>query len=535
MHIHPRSVAHKVFDVWRNPGRFTKNPDIIALPSGRLMLIFADTDSHWSQENQVLTLLASDDGGRSWFKHGEVDQADLRQGEERMCTPRLSRLNDGRLVVIIDHDDNGHFHEDQPPGNWLYWSHDDGDTWTAAQKPAIMGFEPDRILDLPDGRLGVGSHIMRGETQEFTVILSCSDDGGETWYEAATIANNGYHRVCEGAIVMLDNADAVGGQELACILRENHHGGQPCFITFSTDSGRTWSPAQMCPFALDRPYGKQLPDGRVFVSGRHVNGPLGTYGWCGDLKAEAGTYQIGGPRRRYAASLDDGALVIENLPGHEARYCLLPPESVRSEVLMEATLKVEGRPGQPAAFLSLSQFGIVLNVAVDGIWSRLGTDFRHAVDMSGYRKLTIHHRRGLLSIQVDGETVISHCIFREDRPIGDSRRAGALGGYTQFGQPQPGGRSYWRQLSYSSQNPTMDDHSWSWNAASGDYPDQYQRQRMIQIHGNHPEQPPAPDHGYSSWLTLEDGRIMWVDYTNYGDPGGCAHLVGVFINTEDLN
>ena len=202
---------------------------------------------------------------------------------------------------------------------------------------------------------------------------------------------------------------------------------------------------------------------------------------------------------------------------------------------MEATLKVEGRPGQPAAFLSLSQFGIVLNVAVDGIWSRLGTDFRHAVDMSGYRKLTIHHRRGLLRIQVDGETVISHCIFREDRPIGDSRRAGALGGYTQFGQPQAGGRSYWRQLSYSSQNPTIDDHSWSWNAASGDYPDQYQRQRMIQIHGNHPEQPPAPDHGYSSWLTLEDGRIMWVDYTNYGDPGGCAHLVGVFINTEDLN
>ena len=56
MHIHPRSVAHKVFDVWRSPGRFTKNPDIIELPSGRLMLIYSDTDSHWSQINQVLTL-----------------------------------------------------------------------------------------------------------------------------------------------------------------------------------------------------------------------------------------------------------------------------------------------------------------------------------------------------------------------------------------------------------------------------------------------------------------------------------------------
>ena len=61
MHIHPRSIAHKVFDIWRSPGRFTKNPDIIDLPTGRLLLIYSDTDAHWSQEDQVLTLLASDD------------------------------------------------------------------------------------------------------------------------------------------------------------------------------------------------------------------------------------------------------------------------------------------------------------------------------------------------------------------------------------------------------------------------------------------------------------------------------------------
>jgi hypothetical protein len=34
----PRSVRERVFDVWRNEGRFTKNPDIIELPSGRLVL-----------------------------------------------------------------------------------------------------------------------------------------------------------------------------------------------------------------------------------------------------------------------------------------------------------------------------------------------------------------------------------------------------------------------------------------------------------------------------------------------------------------
>lgn len=534
MHIHPRTVAHKVFDVWRSPGRFTKNPDIIDLPGGRLMLIYSDTDAHWSQINQVLTLLASDDGGRTWFKHREIGRANLQEGDERLVTPRLSRLDDGRLVVIIDHDDHGHFHEDQPPGNWLYWSDDNGDTWTGPQKPEIMGFEPDRVLDLPGGRLGVVSHVMRGETQEFAVILSCSDDGGKTWYEAATVADDGYHRVCEGAIVFLDNPDALEGREMACILRENHHAGIPSFVTFSLDGGNSWSPLQMCPFALDRPYGKQLPDGRVFVSGRHVNGPLGTYGWCGDLKAEAGTYRIGGPRRKYSARLADGALAIDNLPGHEARYCLLPPESARSEVSMEATLRVEGRPGQPSAFLSVSQIGLVLNIAADGIWSRMGADFRHAVDMTEFRAVSIHHRRGLLRVQVDGETVINQCVFREDKPIGDSRRAGPLGGYTQFGQPQVGGRSFWRSLSYSARNPTLADFSWDWNAAGGELPDEYQRQRMIQIHGNHPEQAPAPDHGYSSWLMLADGRIMWVDYTNYGDPGGSSHLVGVFIEPQDL-
>ena len=69
MYIHTRSIAHKVFEIWRSPNRFTKNPDIIKLKSGKLLLIYSDTDAHWSQENQILTLLASDDGGKNWYKH----------------------------------------------------------------------------------------------------------------------------------------------------------------------------------------------------------------------------------------------------------------------------------------------------------------------------------------------------------------------------------------------------------------------------------------------------------------------------------
>jgi len=53
MHIHPRSVAHKVFDIWRSPGRFTKNPDLIRLPSGRLMLVDSGKRRWWADLGQT--------------------------------------------------------------------------------------------------------------------------------------------------------------------------------------------------------------------------------------------------------------------------------------------------------------------------------------------------------------------------------------------------------------------------------------------------------------------------------------------------
>ena len=43
----PRSVDDRVFNVWTHPGRFTKNPDVIQLASGRLLLVYSDTESHF--------------------------------------------------------------------------------------------------------------------------------------------------------------------------------------------------------------------------------------------------------------------------------------------------------------------------------------------------------------------------------------------------------------------------------------------------------------------------------------------------------
>ncbi|MCY3945819.1 MAG: sialidase family protein [Anaerolineaceae bacterium] len=529
MYIAPRSVDHKVFEIWRNPGRFTKNPDLISLPSGRLMLIYADTDAHWSMKNQVLTLLASDDDGRTWFKYREIDEADLTRGDERLVTPRLSILKDGRLVVICDHDDDGHFHEEQPPGNWLYWSEDQGDTWRAQRENGIGGFEPDRILDLPDGSLGVVSHLMRGEYQEFAEVLWVSTDGGATWKERATVACDGYHRFCEGAIVLLH-----GGRRLACVLRENHSGGIPSFVTFSDDNGHNWSAPQKLPFALHRPYAKQLADGRVLVSGRNVNGGLGTYAWVGDLEAAAGQHVIGGPRRKYSARMEDEALVIENGPEQECRYSLPPPQSSFSEVDFEAELRVEASGDADVAFLSISRLGVLVTVTPDSIRMQRGRHhLRHPADMRQWRRLHLHHRRGWFRVMLDDEVVFHRSIYREEWPASDFHGGNPLT-RTQFGQYGDSGRSLWRSIHYRLGNPSLEDHEWLWVAADGQLPDQAQRDHLIQIHANHPAQQPMPDHGYSSWFQREDGGIILVDYTNCGDVPNTSHLVGVYLEPEDL-
>jgi hypothetical protein len=311
---------------------------------------------------------------------------------------------------------------------------------------------------------------MRGDTQEFAEIMSCSDDGGRTWYEQATIAYDGYHRFCEGALVVLD-----GGKELACVMRENHSAGIPSFVAFSSDLGRTWSEPRMLPFAIHRPYAKQLADGRVLVTGRHVNGGLGTYAWCGDLHAEAGNHQIGGPRRKYAATMSPDALVIENQPEHECRYTLLPPESPHSEVRYEAELKVEGPAGQVAAFLSVSTLvggrgPLVLYIAPDRItFMRHSASFTKHVDMTRYRRILIHHRRGLCKVSVDGQVIMNTRVMREGARIGDFH-GGDVTKRTQFGQYGDTGRSFWRRVSYSLVNPTLDDFAWSWQAADGACP-----------------------------------------------------------------
>ena len=143
--------------VYRDDRYFTKNPDVVLLPGGKLLCVFNETDYHWPREFSRITLLESRDYGATWGNPRIVDQAYRSRGEERWVTPRISRLRDGRLVIVCDQDDYQHCHESQQPGIYAWWSEDDGDTWGPRVATGIPGIEPDRVRELEDGTLLVGS------------------------------------------------------------------------------------------------------------------------------------------------------------------------------------------------------------------------------------------------------------------------------------------------------------------------------------------------------------------------------------------
>lgn len=525
-------VPGRWWRMWHEEGAFTKNPDVVPLPNGRLLCVVNVCDAHWPREFTRITLIESRDRGRTWGNPRVVSAAYPGKGDERWVTPRLSLLRDGRLVIVCDQNDYRHCHEAQPPGIYLWWSHDMGETWDGPHPTGIIGIEPDHVVELADGTLLCGTHYMRAATQKLTEAVARSTDGGRTWGNLTVIGGDSVHNYCEGAILPLASG------RLVCVMRENNHHNYPSYLSFSDDDGWSWSRPVEAPFSGDRPFAGQLPDGRVLVTYRNQTGRPGLHAWLGDIERESG-YKVsrggigpahgvagpdaqrpGGFLRSAGARLDSGALWLENGPDTITRYLLLPPESFASDVTFTAALEVEGEDGTAAATLSVMRLGLHLTVAPDGL--SLGRNTWAHVDMRRRRTLAVTHRGGLVEVRVDGDLMLANLIYRE-----------APWERSYFGNgPEHRGASRWYAASYRVENPTESPHFWHWDAASGVYPNQYAIERTRELDYNPTS--PRPDHGYSSWVRFDDGEIFVADYTNEDAPQGKSALRGYTLRAEDF-
>ena len=516
--------------VWNPRGRFTKNPDLIRFPSGKMMLVYNDCDAHWPQETTRITTLESLDNGKTWGNPRVVSEADKRKGQERWVTPRISRLSDGRLVIVCDQNDFSHIHEDQPPGIWSWFSSDEGHSWSEPHLTGVPGFEPDRVVELGDGTLLMASQIYFKATRKLGVFIMRSNDGGTTWRDRSIVAADEVHHHTEAAIVVLSDGT------LASVMRESNHHGYPSYLCLSSDGGRNWSRPEPLPFAGDRPYAKELPGGRVLVTYRNRSGNRGTHAWIGDLRHNPG-FKPGGVHYNDQVKLEPGELCIEDIAGGDTRYILLPPENFRSDLVLEATLRVEGAPDQPIASLEIGRLERRLDVCSNGLWlyapkRDLGPDrasggridLIHKVDMTKSRSVRLRAQKGLFTVEVDKKVVLNRALYN-DFPLLETWFGRAIGGT---------GKSWWRRVSYQVTNETEAAHHWGWQAQSGEHPDQYQLDHMLELHANYPSATHKPDNGYSSWAELSDGRFFMVDYSNRGDPRALSHLYGVYFSLEDF-
>ncbi len=130
------------------------NGSAIQLKDGSIVVA---ADQHSSKEG--IAILRSTDRGET-FKLASSVETDHPQYE-----PAIAQLQDGRLVLIT-----------RPEGN-IYWSSDNGETWTP---PATMGvrlFDPHLVV-MPNGVLA----CFHGSYEGGGLRVMLSPDNGQTWH-----------------------------------------------------------------------------------------------------------------------------------------------------------------------------------------------------------------------------------------------------------------------------------------------------------------------------------------------------------------
>ena len=170
-----RSIADsKKFSIAENstyPTRFhCPNPrgwyhsvaNIADTPDG-LVAVYRLSDSHTAVYTHIMVAY-SKDGGRTWEGHRSISHRNVWEHHGVWVAPQLSRLRDGRLVIICDlghrtsHDEWGplaKWQERPPRGMWnyLFWSDDNGRTWREPVECDDVGGEPGYVAELQDGTL----------------------------------------------------------------------------------------------------------------------------------------------------------------------------------------------------------------------------------------------------------------------------------------------------------------------------------------------------------------------------------------------
>ena len=317
--------------VSRNDDLYECFPDLALCDDGTLVCVYRECMFHAPFPFSRLVCRRSLDGGQSWLRRQIIDEcvvspklfaearswlseeavagyeetrariSDAQRVGASMNCPRLLRLHDGQLLLVVD------YRIGVPQGehrwvNLFYRSFDSGVTWQGPEDPGVHDALVPSLAELRDGGLILGLARETGSVGDLrfeTQFVYFSEDQGASWSEPAAIPAlpaaeqrimPGYRRWLgfgEGCFVELDEGTILG------ILRADSLGQG--YKVLSKDRGRTWS----------GPFATQM----IGLEGRPKVGLLSSGEVCC-------TYRIGLPNEMLALHLmtQQGALLEDMQP-----------------------------------------------------------------------------------------------------------------------------------------------------------------------------------------------------------------------------
>ncbi len=261
------------FIVSRDDEIYEAFPDVALTAGARLVCVFAECSHHADRSYTRIMVTTSDDRGRSWTPKRPLTEA--THGGHFFNCPRITCLRDGRLAVLVDKvHEPGRSKDPAGCHNVLYFSADEGDTWTGPVETPARGIVPDRLLELASGRWIVSCHHDDVDFGYLVQRLWTSDDQGMSWSGPVIVGRQSGLNLCEVSILPLGDGTLVG------FHRENSGKGWDCYKTISHDNGASWSAPVAFPIpACHRPVAGWLANGRILVTHRFMQGGKGWTGW----------------------------------------------------------------------------------------------------------------------------------------------------------------------------------------------------------------------------------------------------------------
>jgi hypothetical protein len=260
------------FTVSRDDNIYEAWPCLVLLPSGKMVCVFVECTHHGDRSYTRIMLADSQDRGRTWTPKRPLTKG--TKGFPFWNNPRISLLRDNRLAVICDRlDSEEKSKRIEDYRNFLFFSSNEGISWSEPIETPALGIVPDKLLELSRGRWIISCHGDEGDFGYLTQRLWYSDDQGQSWSDPVIVARQENFNFCEASIL------PVNDNTLVAFLRENSSKGRDCFKTISHNCGESWSEPIRFPLpGCHRPVAGFLNDGKIMITHRFMQGGKG---WLG--------------------------------------------------------------------------------------------------------------------------------------------------------------------------------------------------------------------------------------------------------------